>query len=108
MKIEILNNDSDIPIGEAMLVWTNAQKVGVVRWPDTSRRSRDFVCSVGACFLGWRRSSTEQQKLQLLIEAWHIALRDLIPAEALHTAMLCIPEYRDILADDFPAEVIAS
>lgn len=39
--------------------------------------------------------------LKLMVEAWHIACRDGVPLENLHSALSAIPEYRDILSGDF-------
>ncbi|MFC0304410.1 hypothetical protein ACFSTI_29375 [Rhizorhabdus histidinilytica] len=40
------------------------------------------------------------QKLQLMIEAWHVTAFHDIPSEKVHEALLVIPEYRSMLADD--------
>jgi hypothetical protein len=40
------------------------------------------------------------QKLQLMIDAWDIAAFDGVPIDAVHKALLVIPEYRSMLADD--------
>lgn len=91
---------SDIEIENAMLVWTRGEKVAVVRHPDRAGLSDGYQSSVGACFMNWRGLGTQGQKLQLMIDAWHIAAFYDIPADQVHEALLVIPEYRSMLADD--------
>lgn len=40
-------------------------------------------------------------RLKLMIEAWHIACRDGVPLANIHAALSVIPEYNEMLADDF-------
>lgn len=98
--VEVYCHPGEIPIADAMLVWTRGERVGVVPHPDTMGLSDQFQSSVGACFAYWRGLDARGQKLQLMIEAWHVAAFYDIPAHALHEAMLCIPEYREMLASD--------
>lgn len=96
---------ADIAIREAMLCWnrgTHGQQPGciVVRHPDRRGASDDYSSSVGACFADWRKMDTRGQKLQLLIEAWHVAAFHAVPIEMVHQALLVVPEYRDMLASD--------
>ncbi len=90
----------DIPINDAMLCWTRGEGVKVVLHPDTRGESDAYRSSVGACFGDWRKKDRTGQRLQLMIDAWHIAAFYEIPAERVHQALLVIPEYRDMLADD--------
>jgi len=39
--------------------------------------------------------------LRLMVEVWHIACRDGVPLENLHAALSTIPEYNELLAEDF-------
>lgn len=39
--------------------------------------------------------------LKLMIEAWHIACRDGVPLANIHAALSSIPEYNEMLAEDF-------
>jgi len=39
--------------------------------------------------------------LRLMVEVWHIACRDGVPLENLHAALSAIPEYNELLAEDF-------
>lgn len=100
MSVQVFKYPIDVPVSDAMLVWSSGEKVGVVPHPDDRGLADDFRSSVGACFTSWREQTTEGQKAMLMVEAWHVAAFYDIPAKAVHEAMLCIPEYRDMLADD--------
>lgn len=100
MPVQVFRYPSDIPLSEAMLVWTAGEKVGVVPHPDRRRLSDDFRSSVGACFSNWREKSERDRRLLIMVEAWHVTAFYDIPSKAVHEALLCIPEYRDMLADD--------
>jgi len=91
---------AEIPLSEAMLCWSTGGPVRVVEHPDYRGLSDDYEKSVGACFAYWRGLSPEKMKLQLLIEAWHLAAFYDVPVRDIHTALLVIPEYRSMLADD--------
>jgi hypothetical protein len=96
---------ADVPIADAMLCWNSGlhgETPGciVVRHPDYNDASEDYSSSVGACFADWRGRDTRGQQLQLIIEAWHIAAFYAVPIEQVHQALLVIPEYRSMLADD--------
>ncbi len=96
---------ADIPIADAMLCWNsgfNGDTPGciVVRHPDYNDASEDYSSTVGACSAGWRKRDTRGQQLQLMVEAWHIAAFYAVPIEQVHQALLVIPEYRSMLADD--------
>jgi hypothetical protein len=47
-----------------------------------------------------REKDTNGQRLQLMVDAWHAVTFDPVPAQMMHEAMLVIPEYRLMLADD--------
>lgn len=96
---------TDIPIKNAMLCWNhgfhgNKPGFAVVRHPDTAGASDPYQSSVGACFTDWRDRDTRGQKLQLMIDAWHIVAFYDVPVEMVRDGLLVIPEYRDMLADD--------
>ncbi len=42
----------------------------------------------------------KDRRLQLMVEAWHIAAFYKVPAEMIAEGLLVIPEYRIMLADD--------
>ena len=95
----------DIPIVDAMLCWNSGfhgAKPGfkVVRHPDEEGHSDKYQSSVGACFADWRKKDETGQKLQLMIDAWHIAAFYEVPIEMLRNGLMAIPEYRNMLADD--------
>lgn len=100
MTVKVYRSKHDIPLREAMLVWTDGEAVGVIEHPDKRELSDSFDMSVGACFTVWRKRTDEQRRLQLMVDAWHIAAFYNVPADAIHQALLSIPEYRDMLADD--------
>lgn len=96
---------TDIPLANAMLCWNHgfhgAQPgFKVVRHPDRVGASDPYQSSVGACFSDWRKKDERGQKLQLMIDAWHIVAFYDVPVELVREGLLVIPEYRDMLADD--------
>lgn len=91
---------ADIPISEAMLCWSTGGPVRVVEHPDYHGRSDAYEKTAGACYAYWRNLSPERMQLQLLIDAWHIAAFYQVPVRDVHEALLVIPEYRSMLADD--------
>lgn len=96
---------TDIPLNDAMLCWNHGfrgNKPGfkVVRHPDRKGQSDPYQSSVGACFSDWRKKDERGQRLQLMIDAWHIAAFYDVPVELVRDGLLVIPEYRDMLADD--------
>ena len=90
----------DIPLNDAMLCWNRGKDMKVVLHPDSRGESDPYQSSVGACYANWREKDARGQKLQLVIDAWHVvAFYDVSP-QLVHEALLVIPEYRDMLADD--------
>jgi hypothetical protein len=106
----------DVPLKSAMIAWNSLHdgyfgipgRVMVIPWPD--RGCCDFfklANTVGACS-GWRgmgsftgkRLNESQMLLQLYIEAWHIVCRDGVNPEAMHSALMAIPEYRETLSGE--------
>lgn len=104
---------ADIPLREAMLCWNNGfhgnvPGFAVVRHPDDAGKSDPYQSSVGACFSSWRDKDTRGQKLQLMIDAWHIVSFYDVPVGMVREGLLAIPEYRDMLASDcLPERFIA-
>lgn len=94
---------TDIPIAEALSLWnsgTDGDEPAFAVRPLGHDDYYRYQCQNGACLRSWRDLDTLGQKLQLMIEAWHIAVFYLVPAKDIHEALLVIPEYRDMLADD--------
>jgi len=106
----------DVPLKSAMIAWNSLHdgyygtpgQVMVIPWPD--RGYCDFfklANTVGACN-GWRsmgsftgkKLNKSQMLLQLYIEAWHIVCRDGVNPEAMHSALMQIPEYRETLSGE--------
>ncbi len=95
----------DIPLANAMLCWNNGFRGAspafkVVLHPDRAHASDQYQSSVGACFLSWHKKDAAGQKLQLMIDAWHIVAFYEVPVEIVRDGLLVIPEYRDMLATD--------
>ena len=97
---------SDIPLSQALLLWnpgfrgeTPAFAVRPVGHDDYDR----FRMSSGACYRVWHELAKEGPRQLLnkaLIELWHIAAFYEVPIKLIHEAMLVVPEYRNLLADD--------
>lgn len=97
----------EIPIEKAMILWNPKNEGGgikVIRNPERSREFRHLHCSAGACYAYWAGMTTEQRKTKLLIEAWHIAVRDGLDPKEIHEALMVVPEYREMLSGDMPGE----
>jgi len=96
----------DIPLAKALLLW-NSKMTGkepsfAVRplgHPDYDR----FTFKVGACFRDWQEmaeSNPDGLRLKAMVELWHITAFYGVPVEMISEAMLVVPEYRALLADD--------
>lgn len=94
---------ADVPIARAMLLWNSGFNSGtpacVVR-PLGHDDYYRYGGQVGACFNHWRELDTRGQKLHLMIDAWHVTAFYDVPVKLVHEALLVIPEYRSMLADD--------
>lgn len=93
----------DVPISQALLLWNSglngATPAFVVRPLGHSDYDR-YGSKVGACYTSWRKLDTTGQKLQLMIEAWHIVAFYNVPVAMVRDGLLVIPEYREMLASD--------
>ena len=99
----------DAKITEAMLLWDSGLRGETPRFAVRPLGHRDydrFQHSVGACFADWQSiENVERLKLQLMIEVWHAIAFYGVPVDLVKPALLRIPEYRDMLADDvLPAQ----
>lgn len=94
---------SDVPIGRALILFDTGLNGGaprvVVRPLGHSDYDR-YERQSGACFASWRGKDTQELQLRLMIEAWHMTAFYAVPVEMVHEALLVIPEYRSMLADD--------
>ncbi len=93
----------DVPLSRALLLWNSGLNGGkpafAVRplgYPDYDV----YSYQVGACFTKWREMDERGQRLQLMIDAWHIVAFYDVPIEMVREGLLAIPEYRDMLASD--------
>lgn len=94
---------TDVPIASAVLLFDsglNGETPRAAVRPLGHDDYYEYSHQVGACFTNYRQKSADQQKLQLLVEAWHAAAFYAVPVSMLHEAMLSVREYRDTLADD--------
>ena len=83
-----------------MLVWSNGGPVAVIAHPDRRGLSDSYEKSAGACFASWRGMAETNRRLQLMVDAWHASAFYGVPVADVHRALLVIPEYRDMIADD--------
>jgi hypothetical protein len=93
----------DIPIARALLLWNSGLNGGAPAFAVRPLGHDDYYRydgQVGACFPSWRERDTAGQKLQLMIEIWHIVAFYEVPVPMVHEGLLSIPEYRDMLASD--------
>ena len=94
----------DIPVRQALLLFDAAAEeteprfaVRPIGHPDYDR----YRIQVGACFRDWQEETdVSRLKLRLLVEVWHAVAFYGVPPKVAHEALLAIPEYRDMLADD--------
>lgn len=95
----------NIPLARALLLWDSGMG-GEPRFAVREIGHRDydrFSMSGGACYTSWKElAATNPDKLrtQAMIELWHIAAFYAVPTALIHEAMLVVPEYRNMLADD--------
>lgn len=94
----------DIPIGKAVLLYDSGLNGGTPRFAVRPIGHRDYdryFYKVGACFTTWQKETDPHRlRLRLLVDVWHAVTFYGVPAEMAHKALLAIPEYRDMLADD--------
>lgn len=96
----------DIPLGQALLLWnsnfngdTPAFAVRPLGHPDYDR----YRFKVGACFRDWQDMAVSDPiglRLKAMVELWHITAFYGVPVEMISEAMLAVPEYRALLAED--------
>ena len=95
----------DIPLAQALLLWDDAS-VGCPRFMVRPLGHTDYYAyefQAGACMRTWQELAErdlDKLKLKAMIDIWHVVAFYGVPAQMVHEAMLCIPEYRDMLADD--------
>lgn len=106
-----LKHFRDVPIAIAMIAWNwmpphGDGRIQVIPWPDTKGwcSRLKLSCTTGACFTGWCDLTEHDQLCRVLIESWGIVVRDKLPLESVHDALLMIPEYKCVadLGFSFP------
>lgn len=94
---------ADVPISRALLLWNSGMNDGQPAFVVRPLGHPDYDVyryQVGACFASWRKLDDRGQRLQLMIDAWHIVAFYDVPIEMVREGLLVIPEYRDMLASD--------
>ena len=97
----------DIPLAEAIFLynagWKGEEPAFAVRRLGHPYYDR-YRFSVGACFSEWQQMARDSPPINLLakamIDIWHAAAFYAVPIDMIHEAMLVVPEYRGMLADD--------
>lgn len=90
----------NIPLADALFLWDSGSE------PRFAVRERghpdycDYEYKVGAAWAGWSALSADERLTQTLVDIWHVAAFYRVPINLIHEAMLVVPEYRDILAND--------
>lgn len=96
----------DIPLANALLLWNAGWKGETPAFAVRPLGHRDydrFDFQNGACFATWQDMAERDPKglrLKAMVEIWHVTAFYDVPAKMVHEALLCIPEYRDMLAED--------
>jgi len=102
-----------IPLAKALIAWNpmwrvtpnggSPGQIDVCQHPDNGQL-RHLGSWAMPSHIYFGRDETKEElvlKLNLLLDAWHIACRDEIPLEAIHSALKKIPEYNEMLSEDF-------
>ena len=67
-------------------------------WADRLKLSSTY----GACNAGWETGGAKRICHRLLVEAWHIVVRDGLNIQDAHEALMVVPEMRLIIGPDAP------
>ena len=99
-----------IPLADAVLLWGRRgdaaafkveSRARMIAAADRgSRLDSDFESSAGAVNLDWQEASGERRLAMLFAEVVTIFHRDGVPFDRMHRALLAVPEYADLLAED--------
>ena len=88
-----------------MICWKRGTgEMMLCKWPDKTGRSRGWS-TIGACFHETRKSSFDERKFRVFIEAVHLIVRDKLDPQKLHEMLLRLDEYRDGCSDDMPGDI---
>ena len=96
-----------VRLSDAMIAWNPAWglcarggepgQVGVCKHPDGGQLKH---LSMWMKFKS-KDATTTEAMLKMMVEAWHLACRDGVPLANIHAALSAIPEYNDLLSEDF-------
>ena len=95
----------DVSIKHAELAWNpGTDQILVVPYPEEPEWFGDFRLSytAGAVFGYWEGLKKHERQLALLTEAMRIIVIGACPPGAVHTALLVVPEYRELFGGDVP------
>lgn len=104
--MERVKKMEDVPLANALLLWNSGwdgETPAFVVRPLGHDDYYRYQSQVGACFTAWREMAEQPHPVLLakaMVELWHIAAFYKVPIEMIHEAMLVVPEYRNMLADD--------
>lgn len=96
----------DIPLKDALLLWDLGWDENGPRFAVRPLGHDDYYhygSQNGACMADWQRLAEQPAPALLaktMAELWHIAAFYTVPIAMIHEAMLCVPEYRNMLAED--------
>ena len=94
----------DVPLAHAMLCWDPEElQAGVIRHPDERGVSDMYLMTACACHTEWRHFNDTERMLNLLVEALHAIGRDRVGSKAVINALMSVPEFRELCADDMLA-----
>jgi hypothetical protein len=95
---------NEVPIEHAQLTWSDGPNAFAVvvdaRAP--ADKFRNLENARGACDSGWGELSLSERLLLLMSAAWSALIRDGVPGNVLHDALLAVPEYREWIEQDAP------
>lgn len=97
----------DIPLANAVFLYNagwKGQTPAFAVLPRGHRSAERYSYSVGAVFAEWNEIAQTKPPINLLakalIDIWHAAAFYDVPVGLIHDAMLVVPEYRNMLAED--------
>ncbi|MGY2732796.1 hypothetical protein [Sphingomonas sp. UYP23] len=98
---------NDIPLEHAQILWSDGPDAFavVVDYRAPADRFRHLDNSRGAGGDGWSQLTTAERLALLMSVVWSAIIRDAAPADAMHRALVQIPEYRAWVDFDVPGVV---
>lgn len=89
-------------VADYTLAWTpGTDKVAL--FPHPGPVPNEYVCTGLAAYMSIKKATPAQRKAAVFIEAYHLIVADGCDPAAVHRALWPLREYRDGLAEDFPA-----